>query len=98
MADGLSDGTSWAQAWKCEEQETVRSRCRSWNVAGKTKLWSAVGIIYLQELLGLGVGLVRVRSWGCDNHWDLLETFDVLGLGGSQMYERNSSHLSGSTL
>lgn len=78
MAGGLSGGTSWVQG-KCEEQETVMAGCRRWNTAGWRKLRSVVGIIYLETHLGLGKGLVRVWSWGCDNHWDLLETSDVLG-------------------
>lgn len=52
--------------WKREEQETVMAECRRWNMAGSRKLWSVVGIIYLEAHLGLGMGLVRVWIWGCD--------------------------------
>lgn len=52
--------------------------CRKWNRAGKSKLWSVVGIICLGAHLGLGMGLVGVWSWGCGKQrdWGLLETVE----------------------
>lgn len=68
---------SWVQSWKSEEHGTVMAGCRRWNTAGSRKLWSVVGIIYLEAHLDLG--LVRVWSWGCVKVWDLLETSDAVG-------------------
>lgn len=39
---------------------------RNWNIARWWKSWSAVGVIHLDARLGLGMGLVRIQSLGCD--------------------------------
>ena len=59
MAEGRSDGTVL--------QENVMAGCRSWNMADQRKLWSVVGVIYLETHLGLGMVQVRFWSWGCEN-------------------------------
>lgn len=47
MAEGRSNGTVL--------QENVMAGCRGWNMAGQRKLWSVVGMIYLETHLGLGM-------------------------------------------
>jgi len=49
-------GTFWVQSWKCEEQETVMTGCRRWNVAGSKEVMVCGGNNLSRGTSGPGLG------------------------------------------